>query len=304
MTDDRHGAARLLGRVLVAANGLLPGTGTLRMGQGTRIGAALRRRTLDLMFRGLAHRLARSPTGEHREIAAALDAAIDTADYRAALALASTAGRRADLRAEKVISRTYRFVWICNPKVASRSIIAGLRAADPGAEVIRDRTLDEVLERRPETRDYFRFAFLRNPLDRTRSCYADKHALALRDRNARRWFIDPWYGLRAGMSFAEFCRWLDTPWGSDAFADRHWLSQHRQIVTADGRLPDFIGHWETLESDWRAVAGHLGMPWRPLPRLNVRPRGPDAGTQPDAGVMASLRRRYAEDFRLEGHARG
>lgn len=307
MTPDVHHAALRLSRLLVAASELAARTGTARVVQGTRIGAALHRRTRDLLFRRLARCLAQSATGEHREVAAALDAAVDAVDYRAAWTLARTAGCKSDLRAEKVISRRHRFVWICVPKVASRSIIAGLRAADPGAEVVRRRTLDEILERRPETRGYFRFAFMRHPVDRALSFYADKHALALRNAQSRCWFIDPWYGLETGMSFVELCRWLDTPWGSDAFADRHWLSQHRQIVSADGRLPDFIGHWETLEADWRSVAQRLGMPWRPLPRLNARPRGAEADTRidtrMDADSVALLRRRYREDFRLGGYGR-
>ena len=181
------------------------------------------------------------------------------------MVLVATAGCRTDLRAEKMVSRRFRFLWLCNPKVASRSIIAALRAADPDAELFRNCTLDEVLARRPEARGYFTFAFIRHPLDRTRSCHADKHALALRDRRAARWFIEPWHGLGLGMTFAEFCRWLDTPWGSDAFADRHWLSQHRQIRTAGGRLPDFLGHWERLDADWRAVTARLGLPFASCP---------------------------------------
>ena len=305
VTPDPHDAARRLGQVFGAAGVLSARIGTARVVLGTRIGTTLRRRTRNLLFRRLARRLAQSAVGEHREIAAALDAAIDAADDRAARALMRTAGCRTDLGAEKVVSRKYRFVWLCVPKVASRSMIAELRVADPGAEVIRGRTLDEILEGRPETRDYFRFAFMRHPVDRALSFYADKHALALRDRESRLWFIDPWYGLETGMSFVQLCRWLDTPWGSDTFADRHWLSQHRQIASTDGRLPDFIGHWETLEADWRSVAERLGMPWRPLPRLNARPQGAEVDTRidtrMDADTEALLRRRYAADFRLGGY---
>ena len=147
--------------------------------------------------------------------------------------------------------------------MASRSIIATLRAVDPGAELIRDRTMDEVLAARPEAREYFHFAFLRHPVDRIRSFYADKHTLGSRDRDVRRWFIEPWYGVSAGMGFAAFCRWLETPFGSDAFADRHWLSQHCQVRDADGRLPDFLGCYERLDADWRAVCERLGVPFRP-----------------------------------------
>ena len=111
---------------------------------GRRIRAAIPDRLLHgLLGRGVL-RLAASSTDEHREIAATLAAVIDERDYRTALAMASTAARRTDLRAEKIVSRGYRYLWICNHKAASRSIIATLRAADPDAELIRNRTLDET----------------------------------------------------------------------------------------------------------------------------------------------------------------
>ena len=296
MSPDPHDVARRLGRLLGLARrcGLLPA----RDRNGI---AAAGNRMLTRRLERLARRLADSPTPEHRDVAAALAAAIAAQDHARALALVTTAGCRTDLRAEKMVSRRYRFVWLCNPKVASRSLIAALRAADPDAELFRGRTLEEVLARRPQARGYFTFAFIRHPLDRIRSCHADKHALALRERRAARWFIEPWHGLSPGMTFAEFCRWLDTPWGSDAFADRHWLSQHRQIRTADGRLPDFLGHWECLDADWRAVTGRLGLPFRELPRLNAGPRGVHAAQAPDTAAAAVLRRRYAEDLRIGGY---
>ena len=281
---DTRDAARLLARVLAPPAGwrLLP------------------RPVRNRAFAALANRLARSPVPECRAVAAALAAAIDAEDDAAALALLSTAGRRPDLRAEKMLSHRHRYLWICNPKAASRSIIATLRAADPGAQLIRNRTLEAVLAAHPEARDYFRFAFLRHPVERTRSCWADKHRLARTDRDNRRWFIDPWYGLSAGMGFDAFCRWLETPFGADAFADRHWLSQHRQLRDGDGRLPDFLGRHERLDADWAAVCERLGLPAHALPRLNVRPEGP-AEAPVGTDTAALLRRRYAEDFRVGGY---
>ncbi|MYF94742.1 MAG: sulfotransferase family protein [Holophagales bacterium] len=297
---DPHDVARRSGRVLEAlAPCLLPRSGNGKM----RAGASIRRRALDRRYGRLAATLAASATPEHREVAEALRAAAGEGDHRAALALVRTAGRRPDTRAEKIVSRRYRYLWICNPKAASRSLIAALRAADPGAELIRRRTLDEVLERRPEARGYFRFAFLRHPAARALSAWADKHTLARTERNAYRWFIRPWYGLRTGMSFEEFCRWLGTPFGADAFADRHWLSQHRQIRDAGGRLPDFLGRVERIEADWRAVCERLEMPCRALPRLNPRPAAlADAAPDPDSEAL--LRWRYAEDYRLGGYDDG
>ena len=249
----------------------------------------------------LALVLAASSTPEHRALAPMLADAVEAADRVGALALVRTAGRRTDVRTAKILSHRYRFLWICNPKVASRSLIAALRAADPAAVLIRGHSLDRLHARHPEARSFFNFAFLRHPVERTRSFYADKHALARRDRNAYRHFIEPYHGLRLGMSFEEVCRWLATPCGADAFADRHWLSQSRQIATADGRLPDFIGRYERLETDWRTVCERLRLPSTALPRLNASDRRLRRQAVVNDETAALLRRRYAADFKLGGY---
>ena len=284
--------ARLLARTLTGTERLMLGRSWLPGGIRTLI----RNRA----FGSLANRLAHSATPEHWAVASALAAAIEAVDDETARALVSMAGCRPDLRAEKLLSPKHRYLWICVPKVASRSIIATLHAVDPSAELIRDKTLDQILVARPEAREYFRFAFLRHPVHRTRSFHADKHAQALRDRDAYRWFIKPYYGVSEDMGFGAFCRWLETPFGSDAFADRHWLSQHCQIRDGEGRLPDFLGCYERLDADWRTVCERLGIPFRVLPRLNSRPEV-CGEPLPDADAVAVLQRRYAEDIRLGGY---
>ena len=290
---DRGLRARIAGR-------LLQGAGQRRWATGD---VAFRARRL--AFERLARRLAASSEPERRSLAAMLRGAVEARDGAAAAAIASTAARTPDLRAEKVVSRRYRFVWLCNPKAASRSLIAGLRAADPDAELVRHATLAEIQAARPEVADYTSVAFVRHPVGRCYSFWRDKHALAMRRRDARRWFIEPWHGLATGMTFAELCRWLVTPCGSDVFADRHWLSQHRQIRTADGRLADFVGAFERLDEDWRALCGRLGLAHRALPRLNAGPPGGGAAVEGlDAETRELLARRYAEDFRLAGYGSG
>lgn len=238
---------------------------------------------------------------ERRRAGEAMADALEAGDLRTARAIGVTAARRPDRRAEKIVSSRYRFLWIAVPKAASRSLIAALMSADPDADLIRGRTLQEIFTARPEVRHWFRFAFVRHPFARTRSFWADKHSRALRQRKARRYFIDPYHGLEPGMTFDAFCRWLETPFGSDAFADRHWLSQHLHLRD-DGEepLPGFVGRCERLEEDWREVADRLGFPRRGLPRLNPGPLGPRPAV--DGAPAAALRRRYAEDFRLLGYS--
>ena len=219
--------------------------------------------------------------------------------------------RRPDRRAEKIISRKYRYLWICNPKVASRSIILALRKVDPAAELILDSTVDEIYAAHDEASDYYSFAFIRNPYDRAYSFYAEKH-LATSDLK-RILFVEPYYGVSEGCSFDEICQWLNTPYGSDAFADRHWLSQERHLRLRTGGMPDFIGRYENINDDLNAVATTLGMPKLDLPWLNAAV-GPDATLESiknyhsrrdvDLSLQCKslLYQRYAGDFELGGYA--
>lgn len=210
--------------------------------------------------------------------------------------------------AEKVVSCKYRFLWICNPKVASRSTIAALTNAAPDAELIRGVSMRELLHRRPEIGDYYSFAFIRHPASRALSwyweifhaprVYAEQYHLYR--SHSERMFYDPashryvslrdalcdladpvrkekknatlfrrFHGLRAVENFEQLCEWLNTPYGSDAFADPHFLSQHRHLRLGRSRLPDFVGRFETIDEDLRALAAHIGMPTPVLPTLNT-----------------------------------
>lgn len=235
--------------------------------------------------------------------------------------IARITARSPDLGAEKIVSRKYRCLWICNPKVASRSIILALLRVDPDVEIIQGQRISDICIMYPEIRDYYYFAFIRNPFGRALSFYREIHfARANYDEEQRRMkekkrreFFNRVYGLTETDGFDDFCRWLNTCYGSDAFADRHFLSQHLQIRLDGRRMPDFIGRLENLETDWHCVTTRLGMPASTLPLLNTI-----AGwqTTPEALKTARtvaaahltkqnkalLRARYMEDFKLGGYS--
>ena len=167
----------------------------------------------------------------------------------------------------------------------------------------------EVFAAYPEARDFYSFAFVRDPCRRAFSFCVDKYLQPAEKK--RQYFIDPYYGASLSFSFYDLCRWLNTPYGSDAFADRHWLSQIRQLELGEGRrrLPDSVGRHDSLGADFRAVCNRLGMPVRRLPKLNTM-----AGNEPTEVDLQSvaqlpdrhlnetnvtlLRERYADDFAL------
>ena len=247
---------------------------------------------IDVLF--VLYRLSTSSTPEHRQVLRPLASAVRTGDSKLALAIARNGRQRPDRRAEKIVSHRYEFVWICNPKVASRSILRALMVVDPEATLLFHNTTEELISACPEVRRFFSFAFVRDPCERARSFVEDKLDSGPLSPN---WVaLRSYYGLRKGMSFAEYCRWLETPFGSDAFADKHFLSQHTQIEV-DGRLPDYVGSYENLEENWRWVLGRLGVPYTELPYLNKRRAG-TVYEDVDDDSLAILRRRYDHDFEL------
>jgi chondroitin 4-sulfotransferase 11 len=114
-----------------------------------------------------------------------------------------------------------------------------------------------IAELNGKYRDYFKFAFVRNPWDRLVSCYCEKltgaHAFGL--GSPARTDI----ALYKGMPFAEFVEAVyEIP---DDEADVHFRSQHKIICGPEGDKPimaDFIGRFENLAADFSVVAERIG----------------------------------------------
>ncbi len=237
-------------------------------------------------------------------------------DFRRARIRAAAAARRPSFAAEKIISRRYRFLWICVPKAASRSLIAALTAADPDAEIVK-KSLAEIRRERPETAGYYSFAFVRHPFARALSLYAETRHFRERFRGEKRrpkeerqrFYERAFPGFAEIETFDDFCDWLNSRWAADDFADVHFLSQRPQI-TADGRLPDFVGTAENLDADFRAAADRVGIAPPALPTLNTmagwEPDSPQAlaDARAEMGALlternkALLAKRYADDMAL------
>ena len=245
---------------------------------------------------------AMAPATVHRYVASAWLHALDgdAPGGRAdAVSIASTARWETDTRAAKVVSRKYRFLWIANCKVASRSMLHALCAADPTARMVRGITVSELLRADPPIAEYTSFAFVRHPYSRALSFQA-RVVEARRNAKFHRDTIAPWHGLESSFGFAETCRWLATPWGSDHFGDRHWVSQAETVRIAGG-LPDFLGSFEKLQEDRQRIMDRLGVPCGRLPHLNASAAKLSAEVSLDAHTRALLRRRYSGDFGLGGY---
>lgn len=192
-------------------------------------------------------------------------------------------------------------VYVPIPKVANRSMKAAIMTVthpgytgDPhraGWRTVRAHSLHR--ERR------FRFAFVRNPLDRLFSLYSQKIVYYARELGKPNLF---WrYGdvFSADMGFEAFVEAVVAI--PDPIADRHFRSQHVSLYHRDRLLVDTVGRFETLTEDWDRLRASVDPRLPALPHYNPSRHAAyqTAYTRRTATLAAD---RYARDLRCFGYA--
>lgn len=150
------------------------------------------------------------------------------------------------------------------------------------------RTHDDILAaRRRMSSDrferYFKFAFVRNPLDRLVSEYEYILSQPAHGRHRR---------VQQLGSFEGFVH-MQIP-----RRDAHQLNM---LCDSKGRLlVDFVGKVETLDQDWRNICARLEIPWRELPRRNATSHRPFADYY-DQRLKALVGRHWGREFEFFGY---
>lgn len=191
-----------------------------------------------------------------------------------------------------------KMCFVPTPKVANRSIKAAVAAVmRPGYRGDPHRAGWQYRPVSTLSRTGFDgFGFVRNPLDRLYSCYAQKIVLYGRLRNMP---LEFWrYGgvFHAGMTFEEFVYAVAAI--PDRIADIHFRSQHRFLYFRGEPTVGFIGRFENLSRDWESVRARFGL--AELEHYNRSPhRSYREAYTPELARIAA--RRYATDIRLFGY---
>ncbi len=186
------------------------------------------------------------------------------------------------------ISPADRFVWFRNAKVGTRTILGFLDEHDPEGLMV----LSRVPYPTADYADYFKFGFVRHPLDRFISSWQNKVC----DTNH--------FGFsraeRERMQTIEtFAAWVAEQDLDDlAVTDRHVLRQSRLV---DLGQVDFVGRMETFAADFAAVCERIGVSWsEPERRNRSEPSGVTSNTASQE-LRSIVEEAYRVDYQIFGY---
>lgn len=208
-------------------------------------------------------------------------------------------------RASMIISNLHRFIFVAVPKTGTHSVRQALREQMgkddleqvglfvnkrfPMPELAQIRhghlTLLQVEPFLPaaDFQSYFKFGFVRNPFDRFVSY------CAFMTRTEGEFLADPKAVMRHFLFTAP--------------PRKHILfqPQHQFFVGPDGALlSDYVGRIEQMQSSYDEICRRIGIPSRPLDRVNSSRRG-DYRAYYDQQLIDGVATLYARDLELFGY---
>lgn len=212
---------------------------------------------------------------------------------------------RKDLGSEKLLILEPKVLYVGIPKVATRSLLDALQSYCTNESLkfkIAEYDIARLIDRFDLAEGWFKFTFVRNPWSRAASCYMDKIAVTDEIKWARH--MHGRKGLQAGMPFSEFAKWLNSDEGSDAVADRHWISQY-QLLGINEKTPlkyDLIGRFENLREDYARLIIDTGLSLPPLTHRLKTQAPSDYKRLYDDRSIQLIADRYSRDIELFGYS--
>ena len=174
----------------------------------------------------------------------------------------------------------YKCLWFRTPKVGSRSIHQHFLENTPKDKYI----YSSAVGYNPDDfKDWYKFAFVREPTDRFLSCWKDK----VLNHNMFEFHSATHEKMK---ELSNFISWVENQNIDEA--EEHLRSQH---VLLDLDNLNFLGKLESFEADLKTVAEAIGMPLQEMHRRNTS--GKKEINLSDES-RARIRKIYAKDYEL------
>ena len=155
-------------------------------------------------------------------------------------------------------------------------------------------------------KDYFVFAFVRNPFDRLVSCYKDKVKREVQHNN-RHYFATNYNNIliknafggrfHFEMSFEEFVQLVAKI--PDFLSDGHFKSQYAMLYDQNRRVPNFVGKYENMQNNWASISRRYKLP--PLAELNSTTKEDWKSYYKNKIIVEAVAERYKQDIELFGY---
>ena len=183
------------------------------------------------------------------------------------------------------ISKEKRFVWFRVAKICTGTIFNHMKEKGVTLDLAHPYNIHYPLKL---YRDYFKFAFVRNPWDRLVSCWGSKVV----DRNFFKLSDEEYEKMQTFESFVEYVSGLDIE-----KCDPHLRLQSRLI---DLDHIDYLGRFETFDDDYPFICRKLGISTDGLEHRNKSSRE-DFRNYYDHKLRDKVYQIYQRDIQIFGY---
>jgi len=190
-----------------------------------------------------------------------------------------------------IIDNNKKFVFVAIAKTACTSIHRRFDIHQDPIPNIYHMHLRNILKENPMTKDYFKFAFVRNPYDRLLSAFYNFRF----SPEHKDWA----YPIYKYDTFRDFV--LDIK-NSGCLDFIHLATQFDFLRDGDDIGVDFVGKYENLNEDFAKVEDHLGLEHVILPVVRTS-RHPHYELMYDSEMKSKVQEVYEKDFEVFGYER-